>query len=190
MAKNVTMGNHVIFIHPDGTSPSHYGFARFVDQGPDGRLNWDKLSHAGVYLGHMEDQLVGTSNGGAVTHATGAKVYAESFGLEADNSPIVPLSGNEGKTIMEEAVEANKVTALIQSGAIYEPGTAAFVAKTEEYTDSNGNRVVPRSQTAEIARQVILSGVDFILGGGELNLLPAGTDGFHGTAALVLDTGD
>ena len=185
MAKNVIMGNHVIFIHPDGTSPSHYGFARFVDQGPDGRLNWDKLSHAGVYLGHMEDQLGGTSNGGAVTHATGAKVYAESFGLEADNSPIVPLSGNEGKTIMEEAVEANKVTALIQSGAIFEPGTAAFVAKTEEYTDSNGNRVVPRSQTAEIARQVILSGVDFILGGGELNLLPAGTDGFHGTAAQL-----
>ncbi|ACB52842.1 glycerophosphoryl diester phosphodiesterase [Crocosphaera subtropica ATCC 51142] len=174
--------NHVIFIHPDGTSPSHYGFARFVDHGPDGHLNWDKLSHAGVYLGHMEDQLGGTSNGGAVTHATGAKVYAESFGLEEGNTPIVPLSGNVGKTIMQEAVEANKVTALVQSGAIYEPGTAAFVAQVGEI-EVDGQRIPPRQRLADIAKQVIESGVDFIMGGGELNLLPIGTDGFHGTAA-------
>ncbi|MFS0520044.1 hypothetical protein ACEYW6_35885 [Nostoc sp. UIC 10607] len=84
-------GNHVIFLHPDGTSPSHYAFARFVDKGPDGRLNWDNLDHAGVYLGHLEDQLGGTSNAGAVTHATGAKVYAESFGLNADGSSVASL---------------------------------------------------------------------------------------------------
>lgn len=97
----MTTGNHVIFIHPDGTSPSHYGAARFVSQGPDGRLNWDKLSNAGVYLGHMLDQLGGTSNAGAVTHATGTKVYAESFGLKNDNSPVVSRSGKVGKTIVE-----------------------------------------------------------------------------------------
>ncbi|MBD2295634.1 alkaline phosphatase [Anabaena sphaerica FACHB-251] len=177
-------GNHVIFMHPDGTSPSHFAFARFVDQGPDGRLNWDKLSHAGVYLGHMEDQLGGTSNGGAVTHATGAKVFAESFGYEQGNLPITSLSGTN-KTIVEEARDAGKVTALVQSGAIFEPGTAAFVAKTQEIVNPDGSRIVPRSQAAEIAKQVIMSGVDFILGGGELNLLPVGTNGFHGTAAQL-----
>jgi glycerophosphoryl diester phosphodiesterase len=175
-------GNHVIFIHPDGTSPSHFAFARFVDQGPDGRLNWDKLEKTGVYLGHMEDQLGGTSNSGAVTHATGAKAYAESFGFEAGNAPIVSLNGSN-KTIVESAIAANKVTALVQSGAIFEPGTAAFVAKTEEIVNPDGSRIVPRAQAAEIAKQVIESGVDFIMGGGELNLLPVGTDGFHGTAA-------
>ncbi|MFM7573842.1 MAG: alkaline phosphatase [Snowella sp.] len=175
-------GNHVIFIHPDGTSPSHFAFARFVDEGPDGRLNWDKLEKTGVYLGHMEDQLGGTSNGGAITHATGAKVYAESFGFEAGNAPIVSLNGSN-QTIVESAIAANKVTALVQSGAIFEPGTAAFVAKTEEIVNPDGSRIVPRVQSAEIAKQVIESGVDFIMGGGELNLLPVGTDGFHGTAA-------
>ncbi|MEA5619229.1 alkaline phosphatase [Cronbergia sp. UHCC 0137] len=180
----MTTGNHVIFMHPDGTSPSHYAFARFVDHGPDGRLNWDKMSNAGVYLGHMEDQLGGTSNGGAVTHATGAKVYAESFGYEAENAPIVSLNGSN-QTIVESAIAANKVTALVQSGAIFEPGTAAFVAKTEEIVNADGTRIVPRSQSAEIAKQVIESGVDFIMGGGELNLLPVGTDGFHGTAAQL-----
>ena len=175
-------GNHVIFIHPDGTSPSHFAFARFVDQGPDGRLNWDKLEKTGVYLGHMEDQLGGTSNGGAITHATGAKVYAESFGFEAGNAPIVSLNGSN-KTIVESAIAANKVTAWVQSGAIFEPGTAAFVAKTKEIVNPDGSRIVPRAQSAEIAKQVIKSGVDFIMGGGELNLLPVGTNGFHGTAA-------
>ena len=174
--------NHVIFIHPDGASPSHYAAARFVDQGPDGRLNWDNLDQAAVYLGHMEDQLGGTSNGGAVTHATGAKVYAESFGLEQDGSDVTALSGAVGKTIVEEARDAGKVTALVQSGAIFEPGTAAFVAKTGN-VEVDGRTIVPRSQTAEIARQVITSGVDFILAGGEVTLLPVGTEGFHGTAA-------
>ncbi|MDB9521800.1 alkaline phosphatase, partial [Dolichospermum circinale CS-1225] len=180
----MTTGNHVIFMHPDGTSPSHYAFARFVDKGPDGRLNWDKMSNAGVYLGHMEDQLGGTSNAGAVTHATGVKVYAESFGYELGNLAITSLSGTT-KTIVEEARDAGKVTALVQSGAIYEPGTAAFVAKTQQITNANGSITVPRAQAAEIARQVINSGVDFIMGGGELNLLPVGTNGFHGTAAQL-----
>ena len=175
-------GNHVIFIHPDGTSPSHYAAARFVEQGPDGRLNWDKLDKAGVYLGHMEEQLGGTSNGGAVTHATGAKVYAESFGFEKDNTAVKSLAGNN-KTIVEEARDAGKVTALVQSGAIYEPGTAAFVAKTKEIVNADGSKTVPRSQLTEIAKQVINSGVNFIMGGGELNMIPIGQAGFHGTAA-------
>ena len=179
----MTTGNHVIFMHPDGTSPSHFAFARFVDKGPDGRLNWDKMSHAGVYLGHMENQLGGTSNAGAVTHATGAKVYAESFGFELGNLPITSMSGTN-KTIVEEARDAGKVTALVQSGAIFEPGTAAFVAKTQQITNG-GSITVPRAQAAEIAKQVINSGVDFIMGGGELNLLPVGTNGFHGTAAQL-----
>ena len=175
-------GNHVIFIHPDGTSPSHYAAARFVEQGPDGRLNWDKLDKAGVYLGHMEEQLGGTSNGGAVTHATGAKVYAESFGFEKDNTAVKSLAGTN-KTIVEEARDAGKVTALVQSGAIYEPGTAAFVAKTKEIVNADGSKTVPRSQLTEIAKQVINSGVNFIMGGGELNMIPVGQAGFHGTAA-------
>ena len=176
--------SHVIFIHPDGASPSHYAFARFVDKGPDGRLNWDLMAQTGVYLGHMEDQLGGTSNSGAVTHATGAKAYAESFGFEADNSPIRSLDGSN-KTIIEAARDAGKVTALVQSGAIFEPGTAAFVAKTKEIVNPDGSRIVPRAQAAEIAKQVIESGVNFIFGGGELNLLPVGTNGFHGTASQL-----
>lgn len=188
-------GNHVIFIHPDGSSPSDFGFARFVTTGPDGRLNWDNLDEARVYLGHMEDQLTGTSNGGAVTHATGVKVYAESFGFEvardADGNAIVDeetgrfveeeltaLSGTN-QTIMQEAVAAGKVTALINSGVIAEPGTGAFAAEVGQAdvpADATGFAAFPRGQFADITRQVVESGVDIILGGGLVNYLPAGTE--------------
>jgi glycerophosphoryl diester phosphodiesterase len=196
-------GNHVIFIHPDGTSPAHFAFARFVDQGSDGRLNWDQMDEARVYLGHMEDQLTGTSNGGAVTHATGVKVYSESFGLELVRdasgnpvigpdgrpveAPLVALSGNN-RTIMQEAVAAGKATALINSGVIAEPGTGAFAAQVGQDdvpAGATGFDRFPRAQFAEITRQVVESGVDVILGGGLVNYLPAGTPPPAGAAAYV-----
>jgi glycerophosphoryl diester phosphodiesterase len=199
--------NHVIFIHPDGTSPAHYALARFVDQGPDGRLNWDRMEQSRVYLGHMEDQLTGTSNAGAVTHATGVKVFAESFGLDRRlnpdgtpvdldpgpgvrfvDTPLTALSGRSNQTIMQEAVAARKATALINSGVIAEPGTGAFAAQVgyaSVPSGVSGFDVFPRAQFAEITRQVVESGIDVILGGGLVNYLPVGTPPPAGASAYV-----
>ena len=160
---------NVIFIHPDGTSPSHYAAARFVAEGPDGRLNWDMMSNAGVYLGHMEDRLVGTSNAGAVTHATGTKTFAGSYGFDENGTPVIPLSGQQGDTILEEAIQAGKATAIINSGLIAEPGTGVFLADVEN-----------RSETEEITAEIIESGANVILGAGETDYLPVGTIGFFG----------
>jgi glycerophosphoryl diester phosphodiesterase len=160
---------NVIFIHPDGASPSHYAAARFVEEGPDGRLNWDMMSNAGVYLGHMENRLVGTSNAGAVTHATGTKTDSGSFGLDENGTPVIPLSGQQGTTILEEAIEAGKTTAVINSGFIAEPGTGAFLAEVES-----------RRDTEQITLEILESGVNVILGGGETDYLPVGTVGFFG----------
>lgn len=173
-------GNHVIFFHPDGGSPSLYSALRALEVGPDNRLNWDRMSNSGTYLGHMQDQLTGTSNGGAVTHATGVKVYAESYGLNADGSRITSLSRQVGKTIVEEAIDAKKFTALINSGFIAEPGTGAFIAEVGAPTTGT----FPRQNLAEITRQMIESGADVIMGGGELHMLPAGTTGRYVTAEI------
>jgi alkaline phosphatase len=163
------IGN-VIFIHPDGTSPSHWGAARFLNYGPDRRLNWDRMSNLAVYLGHMKNQLTGTSNAGAVTHATGVKVHADSFGLDEVGKPVVALSG-KSQTIMQEAIAQGLATAAINSGIISEPGTGAFLARVESRRDH-----------AEITKQIVESGVDVILGGGEVWYLPKGTAGRHATA--------
>jgi len=166
--------NNVIFFHPDGYGLSHWDALRTKTVGPDGRLNWDKLPYTASYTGHMKDQLTGTSHGGATTHAYGVKVVADSFGLDGGR-PITALSG-KNMSIMEEAIRAGFATALIQTGSITEPGTAAFVTSVEE-----------RGNHTEIARQVIESGVDIILSGGERWLLPAGVTGRHGVGTRTDD---
>ncbi|MEM8829485.1 MAG: alkaline phosphatase [Cyanobacteria bacterium P01_G01_bin.19] len=167
---------NVIFIHPDGTSPSHYAAARFASVGTDGRLNWDEMTDAGVYLGHMDDQIVGTSNGGAVVHAYGIKPFAGSFGLNEDGSLITSLSGQEGTTIMDEAIASDKPTAVINSGFIAEPGTGVFLADVES-----------RRDVEAITLEVVESGVDVIMGGGEIHYLPVGTVGRFGEEGIRED---
>ncbi len=170
------MANNVIFIHPDGTSPSHYAAGRFVETGPDGRLNWDMMSNAGVYLGHIGDRLVSTSNAGAVVHAFGVKPQADSYGLDSQGNPIVSLSGKPGTTIMEEAIAAGKATAVINSGFIAEPGTGVFLADA-----------VSRRNVTEITAEIVESGVNVILGGGEIHYLPVGTVGRFGQEGIRTD---
>ncbi|MCI2425016.1 alkaline phosphatase [Candidatus Acetothermia bacterium] len=162
---------NVIFFHVDGYGLSHWNSLRVWLKGPDGRLNWDKLPHMAVYTGHMKDGLTGSSHGGATVHAYGVKVAQDSFGLDG-RQEITALSGKK-MSIMEEAIEAGFATAFVQSGCISHPGTAAFVASVE----AKWGWV---TQEGEIARQVIESGVDVILGGGEQWLLPEGVTGRHG----------
>ena len=134
------------------------------------------MSDSGVYLGHMRDRLVGTSNGGAVTHATGVKVQSGSFGLDEFDDPVVSRSGKRGVTILEEAIAADKSTAVINSGFIAEPGTGAFLSEVES-----------RSDVTAITEQVLESGVNVILGGGEIHYLPEGTVGRFGQEGVRED---
>jgi alkaline phosphatase len=158
---------NVIFFHPDGTSVNAWGAARMHVAGPDGELNWDRLPEMGVYTGHMSDRLTGTSHGGATVHAYGVKVRGDSFGL--DGTEEITAASGKAMSIAEEALEAGKAVGLIQTGHIAEPGTAVFVASQE----SRGDR-------EPIARQVIESGAQVIMAGGERFLLPEGVEGRHG----------
>ena len=145
---------NVIFFHPDGFGVNHWGATRMVHVGPDGRMEWDRLPHMAVYLGHMKDGLTGTSHGGATTHAFGLRVQADSFGMDG-NAPIRSLSGFDG-SIAREAMARGRWVGLVNSGAAYEPGTAAFVASTPR-----------RNSLADITRLVAESGVNVHLAGGE-----------------------
>ena len=174
--------NNVIFIHPDGTAPAHFAAGRLVQEGPDGRLNWDEMTNVGVYLEHIEDRLVSTSNTGAVIHSHGTKAYAGSYGFNEDGTAVESLSylagevDEPGLTIMEEAINAGKATAVINSGFIAEPGTGVFLASAES-----------RRDVTEITKQIVESGVDIIMGGGEKHYLPVGTVGFFGEEGIRED---
>ena len=161
-------GNGAIFFHPDGTSASHWDATRILYYGPDSYLNWDRIPVVTTYRGHLLDQLTGTSNAGAVIHATGTRAYSGSFGLDPNGKEYRSANGTYN-TIMEEAVLAGVGTALVQSGSLIEPGTAAFVAEAPSRRDYE-----------EIALEVVESGVEIVLGAGEEWLLPMGVRGRFG----------
>jgi len=155
---------NVIFIHPDGTGASAWAAARLVSVGPDGMLNWDRMEEMGVYRGHMKNQMGATSHGGATSHAFGVKVHWNSYGMDR-TSPLISLSGRPN-SILIEAHESGLATALVNSGHLAEPGTGVFAASAPN-----------RYETDDITLQIIESGVEFILSGGEVLLLPEGEVG-------------
>ena len=163
---------NVIFIHPDGTSPTFFAAARMLHYGPDGELHWDRLPATAVYKGHMLDNLVGTSNSGAVTHAYGIKAWDGSFGQDQQNVQLIARSG-QPHTILEEAKLAGFSVGMINTGTITEPGSAVWGASVPNRNDHLG-----------IAHQLIVrpdgQAIDVIFGGGEVWFLPNTVVGRHG----------
>ena len=161
------VGGSAIFLHPDGAATALWMGLRFLDHGPDGQTQWDRLPHVAVYDGRNRDTLTSSSNGGATIHAYGVRVHSSSFGNDA-GQPIAALSGFDG-SLMHEAIAAGKAAGIVNSAAVTEPGTGAFLA-----------RAPSRKHTQDIARQIAASGAQVILGGGEEDFLPKGAKGRHG----------
>ncbi len=163
--KRLKTGN-VIFIHPDGSGASMWGVLRLLEKGPDGNTNWDKMEQMGLYRGHLKNSTNSSSHGGATVHAFGVKADYDAFGINPQK-PIKSLSGKD-YSIMVEAKKGGKTIALINSGHICEPGTGVFVAN-----------VPNRNMSDAISEQIIFSGADIIMAGGEELLLPEGQIGRH-----------
>ena len=164
--QEVKTGN-VIFIHPDGTALAGWNAIRVLNYGPDGELNWDRLSNIGLYQGYTKNTLTSSSEGGATIHAYGVKVELLSYGMDGS----VPLTSRSGSdmSIMMEAKSKGINIGIINSGKIVEPGTGVFVASD-----------VSRANEDAISKKIIESSADLIFSGGEENLLPVGTNGRFG----------
>jgi glycerophosphoryl diester phosphodiesterase len=155
---------NVIFIHPDGTTQSHFSTVRLLEAGPDGEINWDRLPNVAIYKGHLKDAITSTSHGGATVHGSGVKVLAESYGCDGNCT-----NGTIKRTVVEEARDDGYEIGIINSGTITEPGTGAFLAHVTERSDHCG-----------IIQQLIEeSGARLILGAGEKYYLSANDTSFH-----------
>ena len=149
----------VIFFHPDGMGLNHWGAVRMHSVGPDGRLNWDRLPGMAVYLGHMEDSLTASSEGGATTHAYGVRANSNAYGM-----PSRPRA-----SLAWQAMQAGRWVGLVNSGSAIEPGTGAHIAS-----------VARRSDRDETVAQLVESGIHVHLAGGERWYLPRGVQGRFG----------
>lgn len=167
-AASARTNGSVIFYHVDGAGLAHWQMARFLLAGPDGEINWDKLPHVAVYRGHAEDTLTPSSNAGATMHAYGVKVPYDAYGTDAAGGrPLSPAG--QRRSIMDEAKARGTAVGVVNTGGAGEPGTACFLTS------------VPRRESGdEIAAQLVASGADVILVGGEEFFLPEGQGGFHG----------
>ncbi len=170
---NLNTGN-VIFLHPDGVGLAGWNIMRVLYYGPDGESNWDKMPNMGLYRSHLSNSLGASSNAGATIHAYGVKASYNSFGSE-EGTPIVSASGKE-LSIMKEAQSEGIKIGLINSGNIIEPGTAVFVSSAAK-----------RSDYENITLQVLESGTDVILSGGERWMLPEDEVGFFGEPGMRQD---
>lgn len=159
------VGN-VIFLHPDGASLASWMATRFVNVGPAGQLNWDRLPHLAIYDGRLVDALSASSNGAATTHAWGVRAEHQAFGFFEEGARS--LSGYPG-SLMLEAKAAGRAVGIVQTGAHYEPGTAVFLTSSPR-----------RAEEADISAGLVASGADLMLGGGEGWFLPEGVAGRHG----------
>jgi alkaline phosphatase len=163
----IETGN-VIFIHPDGSSLASWNAIRILYYGPDSELNWDKLSHIGLYQGHTTNTLTSSSEAGATIHAYGVKVELLSYGM--DGSKELTSRSGKNMSIMQEAMVKGIRTGIINSGTIVEPGTGVFAASD-----------LSRANEEAIAKKIIDSGCDLIFSGGEEVMLPEGIEGKFGT---------
>jgi alkaline phosphatase len=164
----------VVFVHPDGSGIAAWGALRAVTVGPDGDLAWDLVPHIGIYRGHQFDAVGTSSDAGATAHAFGRKVPLVSYGTFG-TEPLTALSG-ASVSVMKEAHRAGFATAIVNSGHIAEPGTGVFVASHPDPDD-----------TDPITAQILASGTEFILSGGEMLLIPEGVVGRHGVEGVRRD---
>lgn len=161
----------VIFVHPDGASSATWAAARALWVGPDNDLHWDKLPAIAVYRGHMADSLTASSNGGATAHATGVRPKSSAFGRYSSGADAKRLVDQDGKplSVALQALEAGLGVGLVQTGIASEPGTACFLTDADLRKDHDG-----------IVAQLVESGCQVLLGGGERYFLPKGMQGRHG----------
>jgi alkaline phosphatase len=90
-------------------------------------------------------------------------------------TPLTSLSG-QPHSVLVEAIREGMATALINSGHLAEPGTGVFAASAEA-----------RAEVDTITLQILESGTDIILGGGEALMLPYGVVGRHGVPGVRRD---
>lgn len=168
---------NVIFIHPDGAALQGWNAARILLVGPDADLEWDKLPHIALYRAHFRDGLAPSSHAGGTVHAYGVKVVRDSFGMDG-TTPIRARSGSE-LSLMREAQAAGIAVGIVQTGHLAEPGTAVFLATSPTRRDYTG-----------IIAQIVASGAEVILGGGEVYFLPEGRTGHFGQPGRRTDGRD
>ncbi|WP_226343994.1 alkaline phosphatase [Agilicoccus flavus] len=160
-ARRHARAKNVIVFVGDGMGTSHRDLIRYVNVGPEGKLEMDSMPVAGrsQTFPHDPKEFVSDSAAGGTAIATGVKTYNGAIGVDED--------GNRVPSVLELAAKHGKATGLVTTSQVTDATPAAF-----------GAHVKDRDEQSVIAKQFLEdSRPQVILGGGEDRWLPPGTPG-------------
>lgn len=153
-----TAPKNVILLIGDGMGVGPVAAARCAGPGRDGRLAMDTMPYTGFSITYSANALVTDSAAAGTAMATGVKT--------SNGTVSIDPSGKRLKTILEVAREMGKATGIVSTKFITDATPAVFVA----HADS-------RAKNEDIAIQIIRSGVNLVLGGGQQYFVPKSKGG-------------
>jgi len=150
----------IILFVGDGMGDEHRKAGRWASVGQSGQLAMDDLPYHGWLQTASADNPITDSAASATAMATGLKTDNGHISIDPDEAIL--------ETILEIAETRGMATGLVTTVQISHATPGAFAA-----------HVPDRNMYTEIALQMIGSGVDVLLGGGEDEFLPATETGCY-----------
>ncbi|MBC8155705.1 MAG: alkaline phosphatase [Bacteroidetes bacterium] len=135
---------NIIFMVGDGMGTAQVFTALTANHGT---LNLMRCTAIGFHRTQSADQFVTDSGAGATAFAIGKKTHNEAIGVDVYDEPH--------ETILEAAKRAGRATGIVVTCSITHATPASFYA-----------HVPSRSQSADIAGQLLTSDLDVFVGGG------------------------
>ncbi len=145
--------NIIVFIG-DGMGVSHITAAKIAA----GSLNLERFSVSGLVTTHSANRLVTESAAASTALATGKKTNNLAISVLPDSTSV--------KTLFEYAHEVSNATGMVVTSSVTHATPAAFIAHTDN-----------RRKQADIAEQIVNSGIDVLIGGGWVYFVPASNEG-------------
>jgi alkaline phosphatase len=155
---NCTAGDkypkNIILFVGDGMGVAHITAAKIVH----GRLNLERFAVVGLVTTAAADNLITDSAAAATALATGHKADNRAIAVSEDKKPL--------KTVFEYAQQLGKSTGIVVTSSVTDATPAAFVAHSAD-----------RGHQAQIAEQIVNSGIDVLIGGGWTYFIPESNAG-------------
>ena len=148
-----TQAPSIILFIGDGMGPMQRTAATWYSQGITGELFMDSLPFYGQTRTASADSLITDSAASATAIATGIKTNNGVIGMDQNLDSV--------ETILEFAESKGMATGLVTTTQLPHATPAAFAAHVQQ-----------RNEMTEIARQMMESGADVLLGGGENYFIP------------------
>jgi alkaline phosphatase len=153
-SRNDTYPKNIILFIGDGMGVAHITAGKIAR----GTLNLERFPVTGLVTTHSENELITESAAAATALATGHKIDNGAVSVSADGKPL--------KTLFEFAEELGKSTGVVVTSSVTHATPAAFFAHIED-----------RRHHADIAEQILNSGLDVLIGGGWTYFIPESNAG-------------